>query len=677
METLISKISRTAEEKPDVMALAFKSEIVTYRQLFERVRYVAGSLFQKGIKKGGRVVFSALSKPEMIYVYLGIQYIGAAAVFADKNGTPESIYRICEDVEAACLITDKPMKEYAEKLSVISMRELCAERPDHIPDYCNPGEDDLAELIYTTGTTGTPKGVMLTYRAVYYIFTYTITGIGIKADDIILLPLPLHHSFALRVLRAALYAGAAVVLQNGFTFAKEIENNMNAYHCTGMASVAASLETIKMQMQDKISGILGGLRFIEVSASALPVSRRKEFVNLLPNTVIHNTWGSSESGGAVFLNVTETIKYHPEKADALGKPAAGIEVAVLDTNGKPMKSDREHPGRMALKGGMVMSGYWNRNELTKKTLCDGWLLTGDMAYIDDDGYVYMLGRADDMINVGGEKVSPVEVENTAGEYDGIRECACIGVSDPEGVTGQMPVLFAVSSAAGFEPKELQKYLALRLERYKIPKEYILLEKLPRNSMNKVDRKALRQIWENRDALHFMNPVMQAILSRRSIRKFRDEPIPDAVLEMILKAGYHAPSGHNMQSWRFTVLRSEGMIKNLKDAAEEAAKENGVYFYGWENPKAVILISNDDRNPYGCQDASAAAENIFLAAWSYGIGSVWLNPLMKLRNVSPVKEILDGYGIPENHMVWCTAALGYPMADSVLLAKNPDVIRFIK
>ena len=146
--------------------------------------------------------------------------------------------------------------------------------------------------------------------------------------------------------------------------------------------------------------------------------------------------------------------------------------------------------------------------------------------------------------------------------------------------------------------------------------------------------------------------------------------------MILKTGYYAPSGHNLQSWRFTVIESQKNINRLKEVMKTTAKKNNIHFSGFENPTCVVLISNDSRNQTGCQDASCAAENIFLAAQSYGIGSTWLNALIKVRDKQPAKSLLDEFGIPENHTVWCTAALGYPVADSVTPAKKKDVVHFI-
>ncbi|MDE6816796.1 MAG: acyl--CoA ligase, partial [Lachnospiraceae bacterium] len=420
-DTLVDRVLFLEKERPKQLAVAFKKEQVSYGELGKRMRLAAARLERLGICRGERVLFSALSKPEMVAVYLGIQYLGAVAVFVDKNAAPSQAAAIAKEAGASVFLTDKPMKELACRR--FSLKEICAlpesdrEENTACPKavYRKPEPEELAELLFTSGTTGRPKGVMLSYRAVYHILKNTAVAMGIREDERILLPLPLNHSFALRVLRAALFQGAGVILQNGFTFAREIENNLDLYGCTALAVVPASVETIARQMQDRFPEIMGRFRYIEASAGSLSVEQRKRLTSQLPNTVIYNTWGSSESGGALFLNVTETVT-DPVRRGALGKPLPGIEVRVLDENGNEMESDREHPGRMALRGPMQMSGYWGQEELTEQTLKDGWLLTGDLVYTDADGYVYMLGRIDDQINVGGEKVSPTEVENAACEY---------------------------------------------------------------------------------------------------------------------------------------------------------------------------------------------------------------------------------------------------------------------
>ncbi|MDE7297558.1 MAG: AMP-binding protein [Lachnospiraceae bacterium] len=685
-DTLVNRIFELAAAQPDKLAVAFKKERLSYRELAGKIRSVGAQLAAMGVCRGERVLFTALSKPEMVAAYLGIQYAGAVAVFIDKNSTPENSALVYEDAEAVLFLTDKPMKGYEDRLRLASLKQLyaasvsnpeqsCTAGSSSLTEYLMPQEDDMAELLFTTGTTGRPKGVILTYRAVYAILSNTIEGIGITPDERLLLPLPLNHSFALRVLRATLYAGASVILQNGFAFAKEIENNQAEFDCTALAAVPASMEILRGQMQEQFIPVMSRFRYIEIGAGSLTVEQRKRLTKQLPGTTIYNTWGSSETGGALFTNVSE-VASHPKRVGAVGKPLPHVQLKVLDENGQEIKSDAEHPGRMALKGDMQMAGYWHRDELTAATLAGGWLLTSDMVYTDEDGYVYMLGRADDIINVGGEKVSPVELENIAGEYEPVRECACIGVPDPNGVLGQVPVLFVAARDAGFTEAGLQTFLAPRMERYKLPQHYVLLQELPRNRMGKIDRRQLRALWEKQGEDDRMNPVMQAILTRRSIRKFQPEPIPQELLDMILMAGYHAPTGHNMQTWRFTVLRSPEKIAVLKETVAAAAAESKVRFYGFEAPPCVVLISNDTRNADGCQDASCAAENIFLAAHSYGIASTWNNALMTLCDNGPVRALLTDYGIPAEHRVWCMALLGYPAAEAVGPARKKDVVNYV-
>ena len=680
--TLVYCISQYAETQPDKPALIFKKEQITYAQLSSRITAMADAILKCGIRRGDRILYTALSKPETVVTYLGIQYAGGISVALDKNATPETILSICEDTGGALLLTDRQMKGYETACPIRSLKEIydnvCAGSHSfaEMPPYEFPQGEDTAEMIFTTGTTGKPKGVMLSYRAVWHISENTVNGLGILPEDRVLVPLPLNHSLALRQMRAAFIQGCTVVLQNGFTFARELENNITGLGCTGMVTVPASFELVKTQMKEKFSEVVGKLRYIEVGAGSLSIRQRKDFCALLPDTRLNNTWGSSETGGALFTRVNE-IASDERKVGTIGHPLDGIQIRALDPEGLAMEhTDHDHPGRLALKGDMVMSGYWNRPEATSDALRDGWLVTNDLVYTDEDGFVYMLGRADDIINVGGEKVSPVEIENIASEYVYMKECACIGVEDPNEVLGQVPVLFTVTMP-GYDQNDLKAYLATRMERYKIPQEYVAVSELPRNRMKKLDRREMRRLWEERGNMQDLeNPVIEALLSRRSIRKFTDQKIPDEILRMIVKTGYYAPNGHNLQTWQFTVLKDTDRIMALKEAAEESAKKEKVYCYGFNNPSCLILISNDNRNVNGCQDASCAAENIMLAAHSYGIGSCWLNVLRTLRNTDPVKEVLDAYGVPENHTVWSMVALGYPAEEGKLLAKKDRVVRYL-
>lgn len=682
-QTIVEAVLKHGEEKPDALAIGAKKNRISYGELCSQCKAFAFKLKASyHIEKGDRVMLSAVSKPDYVVALLAVWYLGAVSVPLDKSAKTANILEEYDFFKPKLLLTDSRFNDSeGAGIRKASLKGLYADAALAAKDgegadlpYRVPGQEEVTEILFTTGTTGKPKGAMLTYGNIYASTHNTWRGIGMLESDRVLIPLPLNHSVGMRVLRTSLYIGAAVILQNGFAFAKELETNITEYKCTGLVSVPASIEVVYRQMQDQFAGVMGRLRYMEFGAGSLSANMKKRLVRELPDTRIYNTWGSTETGGAIFLDVSG----HPDKRMSIGKPAEGVELKVVDAQGNEIRArDVNTAGRMALKGDMQMAGYYHDPDQTAETLVDGWLYTNDMVYTDDDGYVYMIGRADDIINVGGEKVSPVEVENIAAEYEEIRECACIGADDPEGILGKVPVLYLSLEGSEFHEAELIKFLSDRLERYKMPRHYVVIPKLPRNRMNKLDRGELTRLWQERGSREMMNETVRTILNRRSVREFLDKEIPKADLEMILQCGIYAPSGHNLQTWRFTVIRGTEEIARLKETGARISKEKNVYFYGFHNPNAVILVSNDRKNKNGIQDSSCAAENMMLAAASYGIGSVWQNAFYQISDEPEIRAMLKGYGIPDSHIVWTAVLLGYPARPGKLLAKKTDVIRWIE
>ena len=170
-----------------------------------------------------------------------------------------------------------------------------------------------------------------------------------------------------------------------------------------------------------------------------------------------------------------------------------------------MVSGKKWLGKMVLKGDMQMIGYWGQEDLSKEILKDGWLIMSDLVWQDNEGYFYMVGRADDIINTSGEKVSPNEIEAVANAYSNIKECACVGIKDTEGVLGEIPILYIVGDRKLIDLNSLKQYLAQKLANYKIPHKFIFLDSLPRNSMGKVERKKLQKMWGESQNIERLNP----------------------------------------------------------------------------------------------------------------------------------------------------------------------------
>jgi long-chain acyl-CoA synthetase len=173
----------------------------------------------------------------------------------------------------------------------------------------------------------------------------------------------------------------------------------------------------------------------------------------------------------------------------------GIEIKIVDENRNEIASSIDNPGKVMVKGDMVMKGYWNNEEATKNAIKDGWLVINDYGYIDDKGYVYILGRADDVININGEKVSPLEIEEAANLFEGVSESCCIGVDDPLGLGRQVPVLYVtMKENTSFSEKEIQAHLSKHLEKYKLPYKIICIDEIPVNERGKYLRRELALLW---------------------------------------------------------------------------------------------------------------------------------------------------------------------------------------
>lgn len=674
MITLVDALNRHAAEQPDKAAVHFRDQSLTYAQLRRQASLLGGYLQSLGVTAGDRIMLTGASRPEYLVALLAVQMIGGVTVPVDRNPKPATLTYIHQLTGAKYyLSTTKKAPEgitsysYADALAAAVEYNREAQLAEEDPDR-------LAELLFTTGTTGRPKGAAHTLRCISANMHNTLTGIGMRNDDILLLPLPLNHSFGMRVLRACLLAGGTMVLQNGFGFARETELNIEQFHCNALACVPSSMDLMLGQMEDRAARIFGQLRYIEFGAGSLSVQRKRYLTQLLPNTELFNTWGSSETGGCLFLHVNRQL----DKVSAVGRPLEGIQVRLLSqTDGTPLEgSGPDVVGRLALRGQMQMVGYYGLPELTAEALQDGWLVTNDLVWRDADGFVYMLGRADDIINVGGEKASPVEIENTASECPGVVECACIGVEDTDGVLGEVPALYLVPEHSDFDPAAVTKFLSPKLEKYKLPKKFVLVDALPRNAMGKLDRKELRRMWADSGDLKLTNPVMENMMARRSIRKFTDQPVPRRLIETLVKAGWNAPTGHNLQTWRFTVLTTQQEILSLKELVQATAKRCKTICYGFENPQALILVSNDRRNAGGIQDASCAAENILLAATSFGLGATWINALMTLCDEPEIRAKLNDYQIPKTHNVWAMIAVGWPEQPGKALARKTNVVHFV-
>ncbi len=485
-DTIIAKVFEYARNKPDNIAIISGDTTVSYRQLKEKIESAASTLFEMGVRSGERVVLAASNSAAFIYAYFASHLIGGIAVPIDPQ-TPESRLRyIIERVEPKGVFTVRDYKH--EMIEIHRINELDCQFP-RVGQFSSPSPDTIADIMFTTGTTGNPKGVILTHENIFCAATNINQFIKNSDEDVEVVTLPLSHSFGLGRLRCNILAGGALILTGGIKLPGQIIRSIEKWNATGFTFVPSGLAVMFRLTGDELGNYSEQLKYIEIGSAPMAMENKKRLMRLLPKTRICMHYGLTEASRSTFIEFHES----KDKLHSIGKPSPNVEVRVLDEDKRELPSNQS--GGILVKGNMVMKGYWRDEELTKRVFHDGWLYTGDIGYRDDDGYIYLAGREGDIINVGGLKVSPVEVEEALALHEKIENCACIGIPDPGGITGEAVKAFLVAKNPSTQKpgqEELVQFLKDKLESYKIPVDFEWIDFLPQTASGKIQRNSLRR-----------------------------------------------------------------------------------------------------------------------------------------------------------------------------------------
>ena len=349
-----------------------------------------------------------------------------------------------------------------------------------------PSSNDLADILFTTGTTGGGKGVKLTQKNILAGAINSNVFIGNDSDDIEIIPLPLHHAFGLRRLRTNLMLGATVILIDGFMFPKLFFDAIEQLKASGMCMVPAGFNVIKRLMKDRYKDHFSKLKYIEFGSSKMSKDDKIELTGALPNTRICMHYGLTEVAANIFIEFNES----KDHLDTLGKPSPNVEIGILSENGSIQETSVI--GEISVKGDVQTPGYWNNEELTKQSFVNGWFKTGDLGYRNEDGYIVLSGRNDDVMNIGGKKVFPSEIEDVLINHSDIRDCACISITDKNSVTGEQVKAFVVlKRGAEFDQTKYVQFLSGKIEPYKIPTNFEAISKIPVTDSGKKQREKLK------------------------------------------------------------------------------------------------------------------------------------------------------------------------------------------
>lgn len=486
--SILEAVVSYAASNADGMALIDEKYSYTYSQLLSASAYAAEKMKSLGIKKGDYVVIEAEQSSRYLVMDLACEILGAIFVPVENQAQESRARDIFTESGAAAIFATS---DYSALGSYYKADVLFEEAPaplsaDAIAAIPLPEAEEIAEILFSTGTTGKPKGIMLTHRANIAVAENIISGVKMEKDAVELVPLPLSHSHGLRTCYAHLVNGSTAVIINGVMnvaglFRMIEEHKINALDFT------PTLAKLLMKIAKKgLVKYADQIVYIELGTAVLEDDVKEDLKKLFPNTRLYNFYGSTEAGRSC------TYDFNTEDySKCIGYPGAHAQFLIVDENRQPMASTLENPGLVAVKGDMMMSGYFKSPELTAETLVDGILYTTDLGYIDEAGRVFVFGRADDVINFKGIKISPEEIEAPAAGYPGIVDCACVAI--PDKMSGQAPKLFIqVEDPAGFDMIAYTTFLRGALDQSRVPTKVEIIDLIPRTNNGKLQRKKLRE-----------------------------------------------------------------------------------------------------------------------------------------------------------------------------------------
>jgi long-chain acyl-CoA synthetase len=476
----------------------------SYAQVDEISGRVASALLGSGLRRGDKVAVQLPNLPQFLFTYFAI--LKAGLVMVPLNPllkAPEIAYQL-QDSESRMLITFEgfaaeaaaaarqagDVPTYVVNLPGNDQRPAGTRHYDELYFADDTGEieptnaDDTAVIIYTSGTTGKPKGAELTHFQLYMNCTVAGELFGFRDDDIGVAVLPLFHVFGLSsVLNTAVRFGGTLVLLPRFE-PDAVLDAIARYRCTifsGVPTMYYGLLRADLAGRDLTSlrvGISGG--------AAIPGEVIRAFEEKFPGVVILEGYGLSETASTTTFNISAEQR----KVLSVGRPIWGVEVRVVDEQGKPLPPGPEHIGEIVIRGHNVMKGYYGNPAATAEAFRGGWFHTGDLAYADSGGYLFIVDRKKDMLIRGGYNVYPREVEEVLFTHPAVAEAAVIGKADP--VLGEEVVAFVVPRpGAGADPDDIIAYCRERLAAYKYPREVRVVADLPKGPTGKILKRELR------------------------------------------------------------------------------------------------------------------------------------------------------------------------------------------
>jgi long-chain acyl-CoA synthetase len=493
---LVQAFVDTATTLPEQEAVFWGSDVVRYGELLAHARAISHVLRTcHGIQPGDRVGLYLKNRPEFITALFGIFSAGAVAVPINSFLKPDEVRHVVSDAGIRIVLSEEALSEEAlsETLSAVQADatalaawnvESIGELPPSPDEPVVPREtSDLAVLLYTSGTTGKPKGAMLTHGNLAHNVESLRQVLLVAEVDRFVLLLPMFHTFMLTVcVLLPLRTGGSIVLVRSVSPAKAMIHEIIANKGSVLPAMAALFRALSQLPAE----VQLPLRLCISGAGPLPGEILRAFSERFPELPLIEGYGLTETSPVATVNPVKGRV----KAGSIGLPISDVEVSVQDESGQLLPDDVE--GEICVRGGNVMAGYWNQPEATAATMRGDWLLTGDIGKRDADGYFFITDRKKDMLKPNGMNVYPREIEEVIYRFNGIKEAAVIG--EPDERRGERALAFvSLDEGVQFNERALIDFLKEHLADYKVPRRVVVLPALPRNATGKVLKTALREL----------------------------------------------------------------------------------------------------------------------------------------------------------------------------------------
>ncbi len=493
-------LERAVRHFPDKAAIVFEDQTISFAGLQEQVDRTAHALVDLGVSQGDRVGLFLPNIPEFAVVYLAVQKLGAIAVSANVMLTPDELRYVLQDSGCGMLFTTTALAAAWQPLideGALSAQRvvLCeGEQPGfhtlrEMVDAASAERfaaremesSDPAAILYTSGTTGRQKGATLSHGNMVSNSFAAVHTEGITPEDRLLLFLPLFHVFGQNaILNSAVQGAATVVLQRRYDprGTPELIERQRVTMFYAVPTIYIGLLNAGIEPRRFES-----VRYYFSAAATMPVEIAERWKAAYGRPIVEG-YGLTET--SPFASYNHIWQHRP---GSVGTPIENVEITVLDADDRQVEPGAW--GEICIKGPNVMLGYWNRPEDTALAIRNGWFHSGDIGYTDTDGYVYLVDRVKDMINSAGFKIWPREVEEVLFQHPAIRECAVVGLPHPE--QGEITAAYVVlREGAGLTAGEFETYCRQKMAAYKVPRQVVFVDALPKNATGKILKRVLRE-----------------------------------------------------------------------------------------------------------------------------------------------------------------------------------------